>query len=93
MQTAPLTPHWPLLSDAEGTQVPPTVVVQQPPAQVVESQTHWPEALQCWLEVQAAQSAPAAPHWPFVSEPYATHEPPSVAVQQPLAQEVESQTH
>jgi hypothetical protein len=50
-------------------QVPPTVAVQQPPLHVLASQMHWPETLQCWLEVHDAQSAPAAPHWPFDSEP------------------------
>jgi hypothetical protein len=90
-QTAPAVPHWVFDSESGRTQLPPTVEVQQP-LQVDESQTHWPEPLQCCDAVQPAHNAPAVPHSPLVSDPYATHDPLSVAVQQPFAQLVESQT-
>jgi len=66
------------------TQVVP---LQQPPPHEPSLQTHWP-LLQAWPLAQPTQAAPPVPqvvvpevwHWPFLS-------------QQPLGQELASQTH
>ncbi len=90
-QAAPPTPHCVLDCEAYGTQVLP---LQQPFGHEVASHTHPEELLEhSSLVEQAPHTAPATPHDALVCEAYATHVPPTVAVQHPLGHDVASHTH
>lgn len=93
-QAVPLTPQ--LVTDGELLQVfeeqhpvhrPPPLHTHVPwmPKEPVRSQSS--------PDPQLEHTAPARPHWLKVSDAYGTHEPPTLAVQQPFAQVVASQTH
>jgi hypothetical protein len=63
LQTAPALPHWVGDSLVYMTQLPPTVLVQQPLGHDVPSQTHCPVLLlHSWFAPQAEHEAPPTPH-------------------------------
>ncbi len=64
---------------------------QQPEAQVLALQMHWPvDVLHAWPEAHAAQAPPPVPHSVLVCEATATHVP---LLQQPVAHEAALQVH
>jgi hypothetical protein len=66
------------------------LAVQQPLGQVVASQAHAPLVVSHSPLAHAPHAAPPVPHCELVCEAYGTHAFP---LQQPLAQDVASQTH
>ena len=89
MHAAPPAPHCEGDSEEKGTHVLP---LQQPLGHELALQTHWPVVvLHVWPALQAPHAAPAAPQELLDSEAYASQVP--LDVQQPLGQEVASQTH
>jgi hypothetical protein len=89
---SPAVPHELFVSFAYGSHDPPVPPLQQPFGQDVSSQTHVPlPLLHSSPDAHAAHFAPPVPHEPLDSDAYPSQTPP--AVQQPLGQDVPSQTH
>jgi hypothetical protein len=60
---APPVPHEVNVCDANASHVPPAPPLQQPCAQVTESQEHVPLLVSQSPLPQGEHAAPAAPHW------------------------------
>jgi hypothetical protein len=93
LQSVPEAPHCELDSFAYAMQAPLTVAVQQPPEHDAESHTHWPVVLHAWPPLHGPHAAPPVPHAIAFCDAYGVQVPFTVAVQQPMPQEVASHTH